>query len=63
MRLAVIKRQPSTSTKSSNLNGSEISAGGNIIMPMLISTDEITISMIRNGKYTLKPSRNAVLTR
>ena len=41
--------QPSTSTNSSSLNGSEIIAGGSIIMPIDIRVDATTRSMIRNG--------------
>jgi hypothetical protein len=36
--------------KSSSLNGNDIKTGGSIIMPMLISTAEITMSIIKNGK-------------
>ena len=50
INVSVIKCQPSTSTNKSNLNGSEMSTGGSIIMPMLMRIDEITMSMIRNGK-------------
>ena len=50
MRLPVIKCHPSTKTNNNSLKGSEMSAGGSIIMPMLISTDEMTMSMIRKGK-------------
>lgn len=50
IKLAVIKCQPLTKTNSRSLNGSEISTGGSIIIPMLISTVEMTISMMRNGK-------------
>src|SRR4051812_37153043 len=62
IRLSVIKCQPSTNTNKSNLNGSEISTGGNIIMPMLINTVLITTSIIRNGRYTLNPMMKAVLS-
>ena len=48
-RLCVRSAQPSTSTNSRILNGSEIRAGGSIIMPIDMSVDEITRSMIRNG--------------
>lgn len=44
-----IRYQPSTSTKSISLNGIEIITGGNIIMPMLISTEAITMSTTRKG--------------
>ena len=50
MRLPVIKCHPSTKTKSKSLNGNEIKTGGNIIMPILIKTVDITMSIIRNGR-------------
>ena len=43
-------RQPSTSTKKISLSGSEIDAGGSIIMPRLISTLATTRSITRNGR-------------
>ena len=36
--------------------------GGSIIMPIDISTDETTRSMIRNGRKIRKPIWNAVLS-
>lgn len=50
IRLPVIKCQPSTRTKSNNLNGNEINTGGSIIMPMLMRMAEMTMSTIKNGK-------------
>src|ERR1700753_3674660 len=47
--------QPSTSTNSINLNGSEIVAGDTIIIPIDISTLATTMSMIRNGMKIVKP--------
>ena len=53
--LCVNSDHPSTSTKSSSLNGSEIIAGGSMNMPMLISTDATTTSMTMNGRKSAKP--------
>src|SRR5690348_13977488 len=50
-----IRCQPSAITNSSSLNGSEIDAGGSIIMPMDISTLETTMSITRNGTMMRKP--------
>ena len=47
--------QPSTSTNSMILNGSEISTGDSIIMPIDISTLATTRSMITNGMNSRKP--------
>ena len=52
---------PSTNTKKIILNGSAIIIGGNIIMPIAISTDATTMSMIKNGKKTKKPISKARL--
>lgn len=49
-RLPVTKRQPSTMTNSSSLNGSEINTGGSIIMPMLMRMLAMTMSITRNGR-------------
>ena len=38
---------PSTKTKSMILNGSEITTGGSIIMPIAINTAETTMSMTK----------------
>ena len=46
----MVSAQPSTRTNSSNLNGNEIIAGGNIIIPMLMSTDATTASMMMKGR-------------
>jgi hypothetical protein len=49
-RLEIVRLQPSTKTKSSNLNGSEIIAGGNMNMPILINTEATTVSMMMKGR-------------
>ena len=54
--------QPSMSTNNMILNGSEISTGDNIIMPMDMSTLATTRSMITNGMNSRKPIWNAVLS-
>src|SRR5690348_369851 len=51
--------QPLTMTNSSSLKGSEISAGGSIIMPIDIRADETTTSMTRNGTKMTKPMMKA----
>ena len=48
--IPMVRNQPSIITNSSNLKGNEISTGGSIIMPMLIRTEEMTISMTRKGR-------------
>ncbi len=51
----IVMAQPSTRTKSNNLNGSEINIGDNIIIPRDIKIEAITMSITRNGKkITLK---------
>ena len=52
--------QPSTNTKSNNLNGNDTSIGLSIIIPKAINIDAITISITRNGKKSKKPIWNAV---
>ncbi len=54
--------QPSTSTNSSSLNGREMTRGESIIMPIAISTDETTRSMIKNGMNSMAPIWNAVFS-
>jgi hypothetical protein len=54
--------QPSTSTNSMILKGSEMSTGESIIMPIDISTLATTRSMITNGMNSRKPIWNAVLS-
>jgi hypothetical protein len=44
------------------LNGSDTTTGGSIIMPIDISTDATTRSMIRNGKNNRKPISKARLS-
>src|SRR3989304_6670457 len=51
---------PSTSTKSSSLNGSDINIGGSIIMPIQSRTLATTMSITRKGKYMRNPISNAV---
>src|SRR5215469_18211155 len=46
--------QPSTRTKKISLNGSDTTTGGNIIMPIDMSTEATTRSMIRNGRNNRK---------
>ena len=58
----VTRFQPSTRTNSRILNGSEMKIGGSIIMPMHISVDATTRSMIRNGRKIRNPIWNAVLS-
>ena len=58
-RLPVIKYQPSTSTKKISLKGKEIITGGSIIMPIDMSTEATTISMIKKGTNTKKPISKA----
>ncbi len=58
----ISKFQPSTSTNSISLKGSEIITGDSIIMPIDISTLATTMSMIRNGMKTMKPIWNAVFS-
>ena len=45
----VIRPQPSTSTKSNNLNGNEIIMGDSIIMPIDMRTLATTKSMMMKG--------------
>ena len=47
--------QPSTKTKKISLNGSDTTTGGSIIIPIDISTDATTRSMIRKGKNSKNP--------
>ena len=49
------RSQPSTSTNSSILKGSEMKVGGSMIMPMLISVEETIRSMIKNGRKIKNP--------
>ena len=51
--------QPSTATKSANLNGIETTAGGNIIIPVETSTQETSMSITRKGSKIWKPIKNA----
>lgn len=49
-RLEMVRLHPSTSTNSNSLKGREIIAGGNMNMPMLMSTEATTASMMMNGR-------------
>src|SRR3954452_16068796 len=51
---------PSTMTNSNNLNGNDTSTGGSMNMPIDISAELITRSMIKNGTKITKPIMNAV---
>src|SRR5207302_641112 len=57
-----IRCHPSAMTNRSNLNGSEMLAGGSIIMPIDISTLETTMSITRNGTMIRKPIWKAVFS-
>ena len=49
-RLEMVRLHPSTNTNNKSLNGKEIIAGGSMNMPILISTDATTVSMMMNGR-------------
>ena len=49
------KFQPSISTKNSILNGSEMTVGGSIIMPIDMVSVATIMSMTRNGRTIRKP--------
>ena len=51
----IISCHPSTSTNNKTLNGSDIIAGGSIIIPIAIKVLATTISMTINGRYMKKP--------
>lgn len=53
---------PFTVTNNNNLNGSEIIAGGSIIIPMDINVLETTISISKNGIYNKNPALNPLLS-
>src|SRR5581483_234093 len=57
-----MRYQPSTMTNSSSLKGSEISAGGSMIMPIEMSVLATTMSMIRKGMKMKKPIWKAVFS-
>ena len=61
-RAVVIRPQPSTTTNSSSLNGSETIAGGTIIMPIDISAALTSMSITRNGMKTTSPMMKALLS-
>ena len=52
--------QPSTSTNSSSLNGSDTTVGGIIIMPIAISVEATRKSITMKGMKTRKPIWKAV---
>ena len=54
-----IKYHPSTNTKKTILKGREIITGGNIIIPIDIKIEAVTISMIRKGRNNIKPISKA----
>src|SRR3954447_8827582 len=58
----VTRFQPPTRTNSRILNGREMNDGGSIIIPIDISVEETTRSMIRNGRKIRKPIWNDVLS-
>ncbi len=55
----VIRCQPSTITKSRIFTGSDIITGGTISIPIDIRLLATTMSMIRKGTYSTKPSWKA----
>src|SRR4051812_18662611 len=57
-----IRFQPSTRMNSRILKGSEMKTGGSIIIPIDISVEATTRSMIRNGRKIRNPIWNAVLS-
>src|SRR3954452_10830099 len=57
-----IRFQPSTRMNSRILKGSEMKTGGSIIIPIDISVEDTTRSMIRNGRKIRKPIWKAVLS-
>src|SRR5690606_34185325 len=61
-REPISSAHPSTRTNSSSLKGKDTSIGLIIIMPRLISTLETTRSITRNGRNSMKPIWNAVLS-
>src|SRR3712207_6454816 len=54
--------QPSTTTNSSSLNGSDTMVGGTIIMPIAMSAALTSMSSTRNGMNTTSPMMNALLS-
>jgi|SRR6516225_1612645 hypothetical protein len=56
------QRPASTRTKKISLNRSDTTTGGGIIMPMDISTEATTRSMIQNGRNSRKPISKARLS-
>ena len=54
-RLPTSKFHPSIRTKNKTLNGSEITVGGNIIMPMDMVSIATIKSITRNGSTIRKP--------
>ena len=50
---------PSTRTKKIILNGNEIMTGGNIIIPIAIKIDAVTMSIIKNGRNNINPISKA----
>ena len=54
--------QPSTTTNSSSLKGSETIVGGTIIMPIAMSEALTSMSSTRNGMKMTSPMMNALLS-
>ena len=54
--------QPSIKTKKIILNGKDKTLGGNIIIPIDIKTEAITMSIIKNGTYIKNPISKARLS-
>src|SRR3954447_14208277 len=61
-RAVVISAQPSTTTKSSSLKGSDTMVGGTIIMPIAMSEALTSMSSTRNGMKTTSPMMKALLS-
>src|SRR5690606_18871760 len=55
VRLPTVMAQPSTSTKIISLKGKKMISGDSISIPMAISTEATTRSMIRKGIKSIKP--------
>src|SRR5262249_12100276 len=54
--------QPSISTKKISLNGRDSTFGGKLTMPIDMTSDATTMSMIRNGRNRRKPISKARLS-
>ena len=58
----MISAQPSTTTNSRSLKGSDTMVGGTIIMPIAISEALTSMSSTRNGMKTTSPMMKALLS-